>query len=145
MADPNESPEGWLKLARVVLRREPRPEAHAKLRYYGAGTGRWHTNSVVSLTRWKTKADIGDNWGRDKDTKDSPGTLPRIGEEVRFSQRHGMHNNITFRRGSYLIDVECPIAYGLEHLKRLAEVLDSNFLKAQNTLATEALPPARRK
>jgi hypothetical protein len=49
-----------------------------------------------------------------------------------------MHNNITFRRGNYLIDVECPMAYGVEHIKRLAEVLDSNFLKAQEALARKA-------
>lgn len=37
----------------------------------------------------------------------------------------------TFRRGNYLIGVECPKSHGVEHLKKLAEVLDGNLLKAQ--------------
>jgi hypothetical protein len=34
-------------------------------------------------------------------------------------------------------------AYGVKHLKRLAEVLDSNLLKAQKALATGGQGPAR--
>ena len=67
--------------------------------------------------------------------------MPEAGEEVRFYQRHGLHHNIIFRRGNYLIDVESPKMCGLEHLKRLAEVLDSNLLKAQKALAREGQKP----
>ncbi len=87
---------------------------------------------TVWVQRWETKEHIGNDWGRDKDTKDSPGALPKVGEEVRFSQRHGMHNNIDFVRGRYLLSVESPGTRreDIEHLKHLAEVLDANFLKA---------------
>jgi hypothetical protein len=112
------------------------------VRYYGGGVGAHQTNSLVYITRWQTKEDIGDDWGEDKATKDSPGTLPKVGEEVRFDQRHGLHNDITFRRGYYLICVECPTAYGMEHLKRLAEVLDNNLVKAQGALITRKQKPA---
>ena len=145
MADENEDPQGFLRLARSQLQKQPRREAYAILRYYGGSTGRYHTNALVYIVRWKSKADIGNDWGYDKETKDSPGALPKIGEEVRFSQRHGMHNNITFRRGSYLIDVEGPIVYGVEYLKRLAEVLDSNFLEAQKTLGAGGEVPGAQK
>ncbi len=76
------------------------------------------------------------NWGRDKLTTGSPGELPKVGEEVRFSQRDGMHNNIAFVRGRYLISVESfGIRRGqdIEHLKHLAEVLDANLLKAKSS------------
>jgi hypothetical protein len=142
IADPHENPQGLLKMARDLLTKEPRREAYAMLRYYGGGSGSRQTNSLVYITRWKSKEDIGDGWGRDKETKDSPGALPKVGEEVRFDQRHGLHNDITFRRGKYLICVESPTSYGVEHLKRLAEVLDSKLLKAQNALTTKGRRPA---
>lgn len=143
IADPHENGEGLLRMARDLLTKEPRREAYAMLRYYGGGSGSRQTNSLVYITRWKSKRDIGDDWGRDKETKDSPGALPKVGEEVHFYQRDGLHNDITFRRGKYLICVECPTSYGVEHLKRLAEVLDSNLLKAQKALATGGQGPAR--
>ena len=143
IADPHENGEGLLRMARDLLTKEPRREAYAMLRYYGGGGGFRQTNSLVYITRWKSKRDIGDDWGRDKETKDSPGALPKVGEEVHFYQRDGLHNDITFRRGKYLICVECPTSYGVEHLKRLAEVLDSNLLKAQKALATGGQGPAR--
>jgi hypothetical protein len=130
IADTNENQVARLQFARDLLKREPRREAYAMVRYYGGGTGSYHTNSLVFISRWKSKQDIPTDWGRDKETKDSPGNLPKVGEEVRFHQRDGMHNNISFCRGNYLIDVECPAAYGIEHLKRLAEILDSNLLRA---------------
>ena len=52
---------------------------------------------------------------------------------------------LAFRRGSYLIDVEGPIVYGVEYLKRLAEVLDSNFLEAQKTLGAGGEVPGAQK
>ena len=141
MADLNETPEGQIRRALDVLTKDPRREAYAVLRYYGGSTGLHHTNSLVYITRWKSKADIGNDWGRDNATKDSPGVLPEVGEEVRFSQQHGLNNDISFRRGNYLIIVSCPIAFGVEHLKRLAEVLDDNFLSAQKgSAATDPGP-----
>lgn len=136
IADTNENQTAWLQFGRGLLKKEPRREACAMVRYYGGGSGAHHTNSLVFISRWKSKQDIPAEWGLDKETKDSPGNLPKVGEEVRFYQRDGMHNNIAFRRGNYLIDVECPAVYGIEHLKRLAEVLDRNLLKAQNALNT---------
>jgi len=130
IADTNENQTARMEFARDLLKREPRREAYAMVRYYGGANGVYHTNSLVFITRWRNRTDIPDNWGRDKETKDSPGNLPKVGEEVRFYQRHGMHNNIAFVRGNYLIDVECPTAYGIKLLKRLAEVIDRNLLKA---------------
>ena len=53
-----------------------------------------------------------------------------------------MHNTIIhFRRGNYLIDVECPIAFGWAHIEQLAEALDENYLKAQRALDAEANSP----
>jgi hypothetical protein len=146
-ADPNES-SGWLSFAHDILRKEPRREAYAVLRYYGSfGTNSWCTHSevLVWIMRWQSKQDIGSDWGRDKATKESADSLPRIGEEVRCYQRHGMHNNIAFRRGTYLIDVEGSTVCGWEHLKRLAEVLDANFLKAQKQLVPGEQIPVERK
>lgn len=66
-----------------------------------------------------------------------PHILPEIGEEVRLSQRHGMHNNVTFRRSKYLIDVESPITFGWTHVSQLAQVLDGNYLRIQEALEKE--------
>ena len=142
-ADSHENPQGLLKMARDLLTKEPRREAYAMLRYYGGGSGSRQTNSLVYITRWKSKEDIGDGWGRVTETKGSPATLPKVGEEVHFYQRDGLHNDITFRRGKYLICVECPTPFGLEHLKRLAELLDNKLLKAQKALATGGQGRAR--
>ncbi|HYG34168.1 MAG TPA: hypothetical protein VEC99_05260, partial [Clostridia bacterium] len=128
--------------------KEPRREAHAMLRYYGSfGTNTWCTNSdlLVYIMRWKSPADISSDWGQDNATKESPDTLPKVGEEVRAYQRHGMHNNIAFRRGAYLIDVEGSNACGWEYLKHMAKVLDNNFLKAQKALAAGEQNPSPQK
>ena len=58
------------------------------------------------------------------------GKLPKVGDEVRFYKRDGMHNNIAFRRDNYLIDVE-GTRVPIEKLKHLAEMIDSNLSKAQ--------------
>jgi hypothetical protein len=134
IAATNENQMAWLQFGRDLLKKDARREAYAMVRYYGGGSGGYHTNSLVFITRWKSRESTGDDWGRDKETKDPPGNLSKVGEEVRFYQRDGMHNNIAFRRGKYLIDVECPTAYGIEHLKRLAEALDNNLLKAQEAV-----------
>ena len=144
MADPNEGP-GWLTVARDLLRREPRRESYMMLRYYGSfGTNAWCTNSqtLVCISRWKSPGDMGSNWGTDEATKDQPDSLPKVGEEVRAYQRHGMHNNIAFRRGRYLIDVEGSNACGWEPLKHLAEALDQNLLRAHKTPQARDVQPA---
>jgi hypothetical protein len=143
-ADVNEGP-GWLKLGRELLKRDPRREAWAVIRYFGRGTGAYHTNSLVTISRWKAPESIGKDWGRDNETKGSPAELPNLGEETRFYQRDGMHNDIAFRRGNYLINVECPIAFGVEHLKRLAETLDANLVRAQKALRRDHEKPAAQK
>jgi hypothetical protein len=142
IAETNENQTTWLQFGRDLLKKEPRREAYAMVRYYGGTSGAYHTNSLVFISRWRSRTDIPADWGRDKATKDSPGILPKVGEEVRFYQRDGMHNNIAFRRGNYLIDVECPTAFGIEHLKRLAEALDNNLLKAQEAMNKTGLSEA---
>lgn len=116
--------EGWLKAAYNVVGKRG-CEAQMVLRYgYGSA-------SVLAwVNRFKDRESIGDDWGRDKDTKVRPEALPKVGDEVRFYQRAGMHNNIAFRRGNYLIEVE-GVSTPIEKLKQLAEALDSNLLKAQ--------------
>ncbi len=133
VADPNEG-SGWLEVVHGILRKEPRRESYAMVRYYGSfGTNAWCTNSqaLVWITRWGSKADMGKQWGEDNATKDSPKSLPKIGEEVHSYQRHGMHNDISFRRGGYLITVEGSTVCGWDYLLKLAEALDRNLLKAQ--------------
>jgi hypothetical protein len=119
----NEGP-GWLQAAQRAVGKGGR-EAYCFLR---CSYGR---NSVlVWINRYKSKEDIRQDWGTDKDTKITLDKLPDVGEEVRFYQRHGMHNNIAFRRGSYLVVVE-GVEAPIEKLKQMAEVLDDNLLKAQ--------------
>lgn len=116
--------KGWLQAAHNVVGKRGR-EAYIVLRYaYGSNS------TLVWITRCSDAQSIGDDWGRDKETKVTLDSLPKVGEEVRFYQRHGMHNNIAFRRGSYLIEVESPSA-PVEKLKQLAELLDANLIKAQ--------------
>jgi hypothetical protein len=62
--------------------------------------------------------------------------LPKFGEEVRFYQRHGLHNNIAFRRSNYLIEVE-SVSVPVERLKQLAELLDANLVRAQKGLTPD--------
>jgi hypothetical protein len=121
----NES-KGWLGAAHRVVGRQG-CEAYIVLRYAYESTG-----FLVWMRRYKTKENIGDDWGRDKETKVTLEPLPKVGDEVRFYQRGGMHNNLAFRRGNYLIDVEGPCTE-IEKLKQLAEALDSNLVKAQKS------------
>lgn len=116
--------KGWLQAAHNVVGKRG-CQAQAVFRYQCGSIG-----VLVWVNRYRSMKDIGEDWGRDKDTKESPGGLPQVGEEVRFYQRHGMHNNIAFRRGSYLVDIESPSA-PIEKLKQLAEAFDSNLVKAQ--------------
>jgi hypothetical protein len=95
----------------------------------------------VWIHRFKSKEDIGQDWGTDKETKVTLDRLPDVGEEVRFYQRHGMHNNIAFRRGAYLVDVE-GMGAPIEKLKQMAEVMDGNLLKAQGQPAPKGQQPA---
>lgn len=118
----NEGP-GWLKIAQNAVGKDGR-KAYAVLRYCQV------SNSVlVWINRFKSKGDIPLDWGGDKDTEVTQGKLPNVGEEVRFYRRHGMHNDIAFRRGTCLITVE-GMAVPIEKLKQLAAVLDENLLRA---------------
>ena len=118
----NEGP-GWLKIAQSAVGKDGR-EAYAVLRYYQG------SNSVlVWINRFKSKGDIPSDWGTDKNTEVTPGKLPNVGEQVRFYQRHGMHNDIAFRRGTYLLTVE-GMGAPIEKLKQLAAVLDGNLRRA---------------
>ena len=114
---------GWLRVAHNVVGKNGR-EAQTVFRY-------WYGQSsiVVWIVRCRSKEDIGDHWGRDYDdkTEASLDSLPKVGDEVRFYRRGGMHNNIAFRRANYLIDVE-GVSTPIEKLNQLAEVLDANFI-----------------
>ncbi len=116
--------EGWLKAAHGLIEQRG-SEACMVLRYTYESS-----SLIVSVNRFKDPQSIGDDWGRDKETKTKLDVLPKVGDEVRFYQRHGMHNNIAFRRGNYLIDVE-GMGASIEKLKTLAEALDRNLVKAQ--------------
>jgi len=121
----NEGP-GWFKAAQNVVGANG-CEAYAVLRCFRAGGG-----GLVWIHRYRSKDAIGEDWGRDKENKMQFKDLPKVGEEVRFYQRNGVHNNIAFRRGCYVIDVESG-SIGpevLEHLSKLAKVLDNLLIKA---------------
>jgi len=130
----NEGP-GWLKAAQSVVGKNG-CEGYGVIRcVYGP-------NSVlVWIHRFKSKDDIRHDWGTDKETKVTLDRLPDVGEEVRFYQRAGMHNNIAFRRGAYLVDVE-GMGAPIEKLKQMAEVMDGNLLKAQGQSAPKGQQPA---
>jgi hypothetical protein len=51
-----------------------------------------------------------------------------IGERFRFSNRHGMHNDLSFLRGKYHITVECAVAHGWDEVKHLARAIDDRLL-----------------
>ncbi|HOX56741.1 MAG TPA: hypothetical protein P5205_10505 [Candidatus Paceibacterota bacterium] len=117
--------KGWLQVARNTVGKGG-CEAYAVLRYFSG------SNTVlVRMRRYRSREDIGDAWGKDKDTRDAPGSLPNAGEETRFYQRDGMHKDIAFRRGNYLITVE-GMGAPLEKLKQLAEALDDNLVRAES-------------
>ncbi len=132
LLDPLSSPsdvsvsQGWRQSARNLVGKNGYA-AHAALRYY------YGTNCVfLWIDRFKSPQDVRPDWGTDSAANQGrPGLdrLPAVGEEVRFYHRHGLHNNIAFRRGLYLIDVE-GIGAPLEKLKELAEVVDKNLVKA---------------
>jgi hypothetical protein len=126
--------EGWLKAAHNVVGKHG-CETQMVLRYdYGSAS------ALVWLTRFKDKKSIGDDWGRDKETKVRL-NLPKVGDEARFYQRAAMHNNIAFRRGNYLIDIE-GIATPIDKLKQLAEALDANLVKERNASGAKHQKPA---
>jgi hypothetical protein len=131
MTDEKDGSQGWLTFARDLLHKDASRESYAVLRYYYRDAVGNRGEALVWVMRWKSKDGMGSDWGGDPETKNTPDTLPRIGEEVHAYQRHGLHNDISFRRGTYLIIVESPNVYGWEHVKRLAEVLDKSFLTAQ--------------
>lgn len=121
----NEGP-GWFRAAQNVVGTNG-CEAYAVLRCFRVGG-----DVLIWIHRYRSKDAIGENWGQDKETKTQFPELPKVGEEARFYQRHGTHNNIAFRRGCYVIDVESggTGAKALEHLAQLAKVMDRMLLKA---------------
>ncbi|HOX59035.1 MAG TPA: hypothetical protein P5205_18020 [Candidatus Paceibacterota bacterium] len=127
--------EGWLKAAHNVVGKRGR-DAYMVLRYT------YQSRSVlVWMNRCKDPQSIGDDWGKDPATKTTLDPLPKVGDEVRYYKRDGMHENIAFRRDNYLVDVEgvnVPIA----KLEQLAIALDSNLIKAHRAPAP---PPAGEK
>ena len=120
----SESP-GWLESAHRVVGKNG-CEAHGVIRYHHGSDA-----VLVWINRFNSRESIRPDWGRDKETKAKVEKLPDVGEEVRFYQRQGRHNNIAFRRGAYLIDVE-GVGAPIGKLKQMAELLDANLIKRQN-------------
>jgi len=119
----NEGPN-WLRAVQNIVGRNGR-ESYAVIRCF------YRSSSIlVCVSRFKSSDDIRPDWGTDKETRVTPEKLPKVGDEVRFYQRHGMHDNIAFRRGAYLVDVE-GVSTPIDKLAQMAEVLDGNLLRAQ--------------
>ena len=143
LVDPLSSPreagsEGpYLERAREMIKTHKR-EAFAAVRYVYGGSNVW---VWAWINRYRSKEEIPTDWGRDKLTKMKLDSLPRAGEEVRFDQRDGLHNDFTFRRGNFLVCVE-GVTAPIDKLKQLSVALDGNLLKAQNTLAAKSPAPA---
>ena len=147
LVDPLSSPSvvtnegaGWLKAAQNAMGKGG-CEAYGVVRcFYGP------SSILVWINRFKSKEDIGRDWGTDREAKTTAtlDKLPDVGEEVRFYRRGGMHNNIAFRRGTYLIDVE-GMGAPIEKLRQMAEVVDGNLLKAQGQPAPKGQRPATTK
>lgn len=119
----NEGP-GWVQAAHNVVGKRG-CEAYAVFRYYYDSA-----SILVWIKRFRSRQDVGDDWGKDKETKTTPDNLPKVGDEVRFYQRHGLHNDIEFWRGKHLVTVE-GVSAPMEKLKQLAEALDRNLVKTQ--------------
>ena len=142
LVDPLSSPkevgsEGvYMENARKMVKTHER-EAFAAIRYAYGGSNVW---VWAWINRYKSKEEIPPDWGRDKLTKMKLNSLPSAGEEARFSQRDGLHNDFTFRRGNFLVCVEGATA-PIDKLKQLAEVLDRNLLKAQKEVASSSSEP----
>jgi len=123
----------WLKAAHNVVSRRG-CNSCCVCRYIWSGLD-W---IYVWGSRYERAQDIGDDWGKGrggwrKELKPEPllDNLPNIGDEVRFHQRDGMHNNITFRRGKFIFDVEGGGATSrlIPRLKELAEAIDKLLVK----------------
>lgn len=137
LVDPLSSPRevangGWhLELARKFVG-EPGHEAYAAVRYVYGTNNAW---IYAWINRYRSKEAIPPNWGTDKNTKMKLESLPEVGDEVRFYQRDGLHDDFAFRRGNYLICVE-GVSAPIDKLIQLTEVLDANLVKAQKEAAS---------
>lgn len=73
----NEGP-GWLQAAHSGVGKRG-CEAYCVFRYqYGSAS------ILVWINRYRSREDVGDDWGKDKETKTTPDNLPKVGDEVRF-------------------------------------------------------------
>jgi hypothetical protein len=144
LADPLSSPsevvdEGWkglLEPVRKMIKTHER-EAFAQVRYVYGNSNVW---IWAWIYRYKSKEEMPPDWGRDKLTKMKLDSLPQVGDEVRFCQRDGLHNDFYFRRGSFLICVE-GVTAPMDKLRQLTEVLDRNLLNAQKEIASSSREP----
>ena len=132
--------EGWLKAAQNALSK-PGCTAYGVTRYYWEGRGHF----LVWSKRFESKEQIGNDWGKNYDglgneipPKDPIPKLPKVGDEVRFYQRHTMHNNIAFRRDAFVFDVE---GQAIEQVKELAVAIDRKMLRAMATNLPEKFAP----
>ena len=100
--------------------------AQAFIRYY-----RGSSQYGVFVSRFDSKNSAEANWAKFlKEEKAASVSLPSpLGERYRFSNRHGMHNSLTFLRGQYYITVESGLASHWEELEHLARAVDVRILK----------------
>jgi hypothetical protein len=142
LVDPLSSPsevgnEGsYLEYVRKMVKTHER-EAFARVRYVYGGSNVW---AWACINRYKSREEMPPDWGRDNLTKLKLESLPRVGDEVRFCQRDGRHNDFYFRRGNYLICVE-GVTVPIEKLRQLTEVLDANLVKAQKEAVASSSGP----
>jgi hypothetical protein len=74
----------WLNNGRALIRNNPRRESYAVLRYYGCGIGASRANTLVSITRWKTKEDIGTTGDMTRTQRIRPVLCPKLATKSAF-------------------------------------------------------------
>ncbi len=126
LSSPSEASESpnWMDAARRVVGKRG-CQAYGVVRYFHG-----KSSSLVWIYRYGSTTIVRTNWPSYEPAK-APPSLPKVGDERRFSHRHGMHNNVTFSRGCFLIDVESGRSIGFDELNWVEEVFDHNLLEAQ--------------
>lgn len=118
-------PEAALRITRELMRKSHRV-GQAVVRYY-LGV----RQCGVFISRFDSKSSAEANWAKPV-TEERTATVSLsspVGERFRFSNRHGMHNGLSFLRGHFCITVECGLDEGWEEIKHLARAIDEMLLK----------------
>jgi len=116
-------------LASVQAPRDGMRKSHRKgqafVRYYQGDR-----QYGVFVSRFESKTSAEANWSNSAgEEKAATVSLSSpIGERFRFSNRDGMHNDLTFLRGKYYITVEGGLDEW-EQVKQLARVIDERLIR----------------